>query len=102
MASSSKEARAPSGAPAPVPEGAAIERRKAEHLRIAAEEDIETRRAPGWDDVHLVHDALPAADAARIDLSARFLRHTLALPPVIAGMPGGQAGAEGVNTTLAQ
>src|SRR2546423_1389312 len=91
MASSSKES----------PEGAAIERRKAEHLRIAAEEDIETRRAPGWDDVHLVHDALPAADAARIDLSARFLRHTLALPLVIAGMTGGHAGAERVNTTLA-
>jgi isopentenyl-diphosphate delta-isomerase len=82
-------------------EGAAIERRKAEHLRIAAEEDIETRRAPGWDDVHLVHEALPATDAARIDLSARFLRHTLALPLVIAGMTGGHAGAERVNTTLA-
>ena len=86
----------------PAPEGAAIERRKAEHLRIAAEEDIETRRAPGWDDVHLVHDALPATDAARIDLSARFLSHTLALPLVIAGMTGGHAGAEQVNLTLAE
>jgi len=88
--------------PGPVPEGAAIERRKAEHLRIAAEEDIETSRAPGWDDVHLVHDALPATDAARIDLSARFLNHTLALPLVIAGMTGGHAGAERVNVTLAE
>jgi isopentenyl-diphosphate delta-isomerase len=85
----------------PVPEGAAIERRKAEHLRIAAEEDIETTRAAGWEDVHLVHDALPAADAERIDLSARFLTHTLALPLVIAGMTGGHSGAERVNTTLA-
>src|SRR2546421_1884196 len=91
MASSNKES----------PEGAAIERRKAEHLRIAAEEDIETRRAPGWDDVHLVHAALPATDAARIDLSARLLGHTLALPLVIAGMTGGHSGAERVNTTLA-
>jgi isopentenyl-diphosphate delta-isomerase len=86
----------------PVPEGAAIERRKAEHLRIAAEEDIETTRAAGWEDVHLVHDALPAADAERIDLSARFLGHTLALPLVIAGMTGGHSGAERVNTTLAE
>jgi isopentenyl-diphosphate delta-isomerase len=82
-------------------EGAAIERRKAEHLRIAAEEDIETRRAPGWDDVYLVHEALPATDAARIDLSARLLGHTLALPLLIAGMTGGHAGAERVNVTLA-
>jgi isopentenyl-diphosphate delta-isomerase len=83
-------------------EGAAIERRKAEHLRIAAEEDIETRRPPGWEDVHLVHDALPATDAARIDLSARLLGHTLSLPLVIAGMTGGHSGAERVNVTLAE
>src|SRR5437867_2596335 len=86
----------------PAPERDAIERRKAEHLRITAEEDIETTRAPGWDDVHLLHDALPAADAARVDLSARLLSHTAALPRVIAGMTGGHSGAERVNTTLAE
>src|SRR2546421_7946205 len=101
MPSAGGGAPAPSGAPTPAPEGAAIERRKAEPPRIAAEEDIETRRAPGWVDVHLVHAALPATDAARIDLSARLLGHTLALPLVIAGMTGGHAGAERVNTTLA-
>jgi isopentenyl-diphosphate Delta-isomerase len=94
MASSSRPS--PSGAA-----GTAIERRKAEHLRIAAEEDVETRRAPGWDDVHLIHDALPVADAAKIDLSARLLGHTLALPLLIAGMTGGHSGAERVNALLA-
>ena len=96
MASSNREV------PTPASAGAAIERRKAEHLRIAAEEDIETRRPAGWDDVHLVHEALPATDAARIDLGARLLGHTLALPLVIAGMTGGHAGAERVNVTLAE
>jgi isopentenyl-diphosphate delta-isomerase len=86
----------------PKGDGAAIERRKAEHLRIAAEEEIETTRAPGWADVHLVHDALPVTDAARIDLSARLLGHALALPLVIAGMTGGHSGAERVNATLAE
>jgi isopentenyl-diphosphate delta-isomerase len=52
--------------------------------------------------VHLVHDALPATDAARIDLSARLLGHTLALPLLIAGMTGGHSGAERVNETLAE
>ena len=79
-----------------------IEKRKAEHLRLAAEGDVETRRSPGWDDVHLVHDALPVVDAARIDLGARLLGHTLSLPLVIAGMTGGHSGAERVNTILAQ
>ena len=94
MASSSKPS--PPGAA-----GTAIERRKAEHLRIAAEEDIETKRAPGWGDVHLVHDALPVTDAAKIDLSARLLGHTLQLPLVIAGMTGGHSGGERVNALLA-
>jgi len=98
MASSSSRTPGPEGAPTP---GAAIERRKAEHLRIAAEEDVETRRAPGWDDVHLVHDALPATDAAKVDLSTRLLGHELALPLLIAGMTGGHSGAERVNATLA-
>jgi len=92
---------ASSNRPNPGPEGAAIERRKAEHLRIAAEEDVETRRPAGWDDVHLVHDALPATDAAKIDLSTRLLGHELALPLVIAGMTGGHSGAERVNAILA-
>jgi len=78
-----------------------IERRKAEHLRLAAEGDVETRRGPGWNDVHLVHDALPVVDAARIDIGARLLGHALSLPLVIAGMTGGHRGAERVNTILA-
>jgi len=78
-----------------------IEKRKAEHLRLAAEGDVETRRPPGWDDVHLIHDALPVVDAAQIDLGARLLGHRLSLPLVIAGMTGGHRGAEQVNTILA-
>lgn len=78
-----------------------IEKRKAEHLRLAAEGDVETTRAAGWDDVHLVHDALPVVDAWRIDLGATLLGHKLALPLVIAGMTGGHSGAERVNAALA-
>ena len=78
-----------------------IEKRKAEHLRLAAEGDVETRRAPGWDDVHLVHDALPVTDASKIDLGTKLLGHALRLPLVIAGMTGGHSGAERVNATLA-
>ena len=80
----------------------AIARRKAEHLRIAAEEDVETRTAAGWDDVHLVHDALPTVDASAVDLSAALLGHRLALPLLIAGMTGGHEGAERVNAVLAR
>lgn len=80
----------------------AIEQRKAEHLRIAALEDVETRRPAGWADVHLVHDALPVVDAAAVTLGVTLLGRKLELPLVIAGMTGGHGGAERVNAILAR
>ena len=79
-----------------------IARRKGEHLQLAAEGDVETRATAGWEDVHLVHDALPTVDAASIDLTARFLGHTLRLPLVISGMTGGHGRAIALNELLAR
>ncbi len=77
-----------------------IARRKGEHLQLAADGDVETRVTAGWEDVHLVHDALPTVDAAAIDLSTRFLGHTLRLPLVISGMTGGHGRAIAINELL--
>ncbi len=77
-----------------------IARRKGEHLQLAAEGDVETRVTAGWEDVHLLHDALPTVDAAAIDLSARFLGRTLRLPLVISGMTGGHGRAIAINELL--
>jgi len=79
-----------------------IARRKAEHLKLAAEGDVETRTAAGWDDVQIVHDALPDVDAADVDLRVRFLGRTLELPLVISGMTGGHGRALAVNELLAR
>src|SRR5437773_7750542 len=77
-----------------------IARRKGEHLKLAAEADVETRTPAGWDDVHIVHDALPDVDAAEVDLHVTFLGRTLALPLVISGMTGGHGRALAVNELL--
>src|SRR6266545_6427288 len=79
-----------------------IARRKGEHLQLAAEGDVETRSSAGWEDVHLVHDALPSIDAKDIDVGARFLGHALSLPLVISGMTGGHGRAIAVNELLAR
>jgi isopentenyl-diphosphate Delta-isomerase len=79
-----------------------IARRKGEHLKLAAEGDVETRVTAGWEDVHLVHDALPTVDAAAIDLGTTFLGHRLRLPLVISGMTGGHGRAIAVNEMLAR
>ena len=55
------------------PESHAVEARKAEHLQLTANRDVNSRAGPGWADVHLLHVALP-----EIDLDA------WALPPVFA------------------
>jgi len=80
----------------------ALRQRKAEHMRLAADETVEVRTAPGWGDVHLVHDALPEVDLADVDLGVELLGRRLGLPLAIAGMTGGHDGATAVNATLAR
>jgi isopentenyl-diphosphate delta-isomerase len=85
-----------------VDELAQIEARKADHLRLSAAGDVEAGRGPGWEDMHLVHEALPELDQCAIDLSVTFLGRRLAAPLVIAGMTGGHATAREVNAVLAR
>ncbi len=85
-----------------VGEAEEIARRKGEHLQLAAEGDVETRATAGWEDVNLLHDALPTVDAASIDLTTRFLGHALKLPLVISGMTGGHGRAIAINELLAR
>lgn len=79
-----------------------IEARKADHLRLSASADVEASGAPGWDDITLLHDALPDVDHDALDLSAEFLGHRLRAPLLIAGMTGGHAAAREVNAVLAR
>lgn len=80
---------------------AEIERRKSEHLALATGEGVETPSSAGWEDVHLVHDALPRVDADDVDLSVELLGHHLRIPLVITGMTGGHQAALEVNRVLA-
>jgi isopentenyl-diphosphate delta-isomerase len=79
-----------------------IESRKADHLRLSAVADVEALAGPGWDDVRLVHEALPEVDQPTIDLSLSFLGRPLAAPLVIAAMTGGHRTARDVNAALAR
>jgi len=79
-----------------------IETRKADHLRLSASGDVDALVGPGWDDVRLVHEALPEVDQCAIDLSVSFLGQNLRAPLVIAGMTGGHRTAHDVNAVLAR
>lgn len=78
-----------------------IQQRKTEHLALALGPDAEVS-APGWNDVQLVHHALPSVDAADVDLGAKFLGRCLRIPLVIAGMTGGHPDTVAVNRVLAR
>jgi isopentenyl-diphosphate delta-isomerase len=80
----------------------AVERRKEEHLDLAAREEVE---APGTDplfgEVHLVHEALPERALAEVDLSVELLGKRLRTPLFVTGMTGGTEGALAVNRAVA-
>ncbi len=74
--------------------------RKREHLEICCEKDIEAGFS-GFDDIRLVHNALPECSLESIDTSVRFLGHNLSSPLFIAAMTGGHPDTLEVNKNLA-
>jgi len=55
-----------------------------------------------WNDIQLVHRALPEIDFEEIDTSTTFLGHALKAPIVITGMTGGFPDAATINENLAR
>ncbi len=75
--------------------------RKLDHLRICAEEAVESGDA-GFGSIRFVHNALPECDMGSIDLSTRFLKHSFSSPLFISAMTGGHPGTKDVNARLAR
>ena len=81
---------------------AKIAERKAEHITIATDEQVEPRGAPSWADVVLVHNCLPEIDLSEVDLSVEFLGRRLSAPLLISSMTGGHELARSINNVLAE
>jgi isopentenyl-diphosphate Delta-isomerase len=77
-------------------------RRKGEHISRALEIGDSAGGAAGWQDIQLVHDALPETDFDQVDLGVEFLGRRIALPLLISGMTGGHQDSLGVNRALAR
>ena len=75
--------------------------RKAEHVKVVLGKDVEGRYRY-WNDVQLVHRALPELDFEEIDPSVTLLGHRLSAPIVITGMTGGFPDAVKINDNLAR
>lgn len=81
----------------------AHDRRKADHIRINLEEDVQFRSLPnGFENYRLTHQALPELDLTEIDTGVSLLGKRLAAPWLISSMTGGTAAAATINRHLAQ
>jgi isopentenyl-diphosphate Delta-isomerase len=76
--------------------------RKADHLRICLEDDVQFRNLTnGLDQYRFVHSCLPELDWSEVDLKTQFLGKTLNAPLLISSMTGGTEQAKMINSRLA-
>jgi len=78
-----------------------IEKRKADHIEIALEENV-CGGYRYWDDVKMVHCALPEVDMSEIDTSCEIFGRKLAFPLIVTAITGGYPKAEKINSNLAE
>lgn len=80
-----------------------IHQRKLEHLKICSHSDVEYRlKKTGFNDIELIHKALPQIDKEEISLKTEFLNKKLEAPIIITGITGGHPASREVNRELAK
>src|SRR4030066_887328 len=78
-------------------------KRKADHIKICLNQKAQARKATtGFEDVHLIHKALPEIDRAKIDLSTNVFGHRFAAPIIVGAMTGGTHEATSTNAAIAE
>jgi len=76
------------------------ESRKDEHVSISLNENISNDHNY-WDDVKLIHNALPEINKDEVDLSTNIFSKKLGAPIIISAMTGGYKKAKKINKNLA-
>lgn len=79
------------------------EERKNDHLEICLKENVQTRHVTtGFEELHLVHKALPEINRKEIDLSTKIFNHKFSAPLIIESMTGGTLKAARINAAIAE
>ncbi len=77
-------------------------RRKHEHVDISVKENVEIYEKNFFDEVDLIHKALPELDFEDVNTSTYFLGHKFSAPLIVVGMTGGYSLAEKINAEIAK
>jgi isopentenyl-diphosphate delta-isomerase len=75
--------------------------RKGDHVDIILEDDVQAEHN-AWNDLTLVHEALPEVDLGSVDTRTTFLGHEVEVPVMVASMTGGYPGGKRINDRLAK
>ncbi len=79
------------------------EDRKNDHLEICLKENVQARRVTtGFEELHLVHKALPEINRKEIDLSTKVFTHKFSAPLIVESITGGTPKATKINAAIAQ
>jgi len=77
--------------------------RKLEHLLLCANCDVEyKRKRTGFEDIELIHKALPEVDKEEIDISIDFFGKKMDAPLIISAITGGHPASLKINVELAK
>lgn len=79
-----------------------IQKRKDDHIDIALTKPVTMDRSAGFNDVELMHRALPQIDLDSISLQTTFLGHSLSAPILASSMTGGTDRSQQINRHLAE
>jgi len=80
-----------------------IAKRKADHIKIALKRNVQAREVTtGFEDVHLIHRALPEVDKQEIDLTTFLFNHKFTAPLIVGAITGGTLEAAKINATIAE
>ena len=78
-------------------------KRKADHIKICLEKKAQAKKATsGFEDIQLVHRALPEVDREKISLSTSFLGKKFSAPLIVGAMTGGTEEATKINASIAE
>ena len=78
-----------------------IETRKQRHIRVSLKEKVEANITNGFEDINLIHRAIPEVDFSKIDTSIILYGKKLSVPLIISAITGGTEEAKKINQTLA-
>ncbi|MDO8125118.1 MAG: type 2 isopentenyl-diphosphate Delta-isomerase [Candidatus Hermodarchaeota archaeon] len=82
--------------------GTRTEDRKQEHIRICLDREIESNTPAGFNDITLIHNAVPEINLDDVNLQCTFLGHKLQAPIMVTAMTGGHEEALPINHHIAQ